>query len=127
MALRRSAVPSDSASQAAVDALKDLIADARALMIGPIRQELLSGIKDPAQFARVRQVLTAFPDEPLTTEDYECAAKFFNQCKAKGIQGSHTDFLICAVAVLRKLPVFSLDQDFSHFQTCLPVTMYSTV
>ena len=126
MALRRSAVPSDSASQAAVDALKDLIADARALMIGPIRQELLSGIKDPAQFARVRQVLTAFPDEPLTTEDYECAAKFFNQCKAKGIQGSHTDFLICAVAVLRKLPVFSLDQDFSHFQACFPVNLYST-
>ena len=114
-------------SQAAVEALKDLIADTRALMIAPVRQELLSGIKDPAQFDRLRQVLKAFPDEPLTTEDYEYAAQFFNQCKAQGIQGSHTDFLICAVASLRKLPVFSLDQDFSHFQRCLPVELFSSL
>jgi predicted nucleic acid-binding protein len=125
LALRRSSKPASTANQATVDALKDLIADARALMIAPVRQELLSGIKDPAQFDRLRQVLKAFPDEPLTTEDYECAAQFFNQCKAHGIQGSHTDFLICSVAVLRQLPVFSLDNDFSHFQRCLPVELFS--
>ena len=126
LALRRNLAPKDATGQAAIEALKDLIADARALMIAPVRQELLSGIKDPAQFDRLRQVLKAFPDEPLTTEDCECAAQFFNQCKAQGIQGSHTDFLICAVAVLRKLPVFSLDQDFSHFQRCLPIELLST-
>ena len=127
LALRRNLAPLDAVSQTAIEALKDLIADARALMIPPVRQELLSGIKVPAQFDRLRQVLKAFPDEPLTTEDYECAAQFFNQCKAKGIQGSHTDFLICSVAVRRELPVFSLDQDFSHFQRCLPVELFSSL
>ena len=106
-------------------ALKDLIADARAMMIGPVRQELLSGIKDAAQFERLRAALAAFPDEPLTAQDFERAAQYFNLCKAQGVQGSNTDFLICAIAVQRKLPVFSVDKDFMHFQKCLPLTLFS--
>lgn len=125
LALRRSVRPTDPVGQATLEALKDLIADARAMMIGPVRQELLSGIKDAAQFRRVRDALAAFPDEPLTTQDFECAAQFFNVCKSQGIQGSHTDFLICAVAARHKLPVFSLDQDFIHFQKCVPVVFFA--
>ena len=125
LALRRNARPADASGQATLAALKDLIADARAMMIGPVRQELLSGIKDMAQFNRVRDALAAFPDEPLTTQDFECAAQFFNSCKSEGIQGSHIDFLICAVAARLKLPVFSLDQDFIHFQKCLPVVLFA--
>jgi hypothetical protein len=85
---------------------------------------LLSGIKEPAQFERLRTALAAFPDEPLTAQDHECAAGFFNICKAKGIQGSHTDFLICAVAKQRNLPVFSLDQDFVYFSVCFPISLF---
>ena len=125
LVLRSSAVPANAAQQAAVDALKDLIADARAMLIGPVRQELLCGIKDPAQCERLRSALAAFPDETLTTQDYECAADFFNRCRARGVQGSNTDFLICAVAAQRKLPIFSLDQDFVHFQTCIPLDLFS--
>lgn len=113
-----------SADDALTLALKDLISDARAMLIGPVRQELLSGIKEPAQFEKLRSALAAFPDEPLTVQHYECAASFFNICKAKGIQGSHTDFLICAVAQQRKLPVFSLDRDFEYFSECLPVSLF---
>jgi predicted nucleic acid-binding protein len=124
LVLRRSAVPADAAQQVAVAALKDLIADARAMLIGPVRQELLSGIKDPAQFERLRSALAAFPDEVLTTQDYERAAQLFNTCKAQRVQGSHTDFLICSVALGRKLPIFSLDQDFLHFQKCVALELY---
>lgn len=122
LVLRRRAMP--SADDAVTLALKDLISDARAMLIGPVRQELLSGIKEPAQYDKLRSALAAFPDEPLTVADYECAASFFNICKAKGIQGSHTDFLICAVAQRRKLPVFSLDRDFLHFSEYLPVSLF---
>jgi predicted nucleic acid-binding protein len=125
LVLRRSALPADAAQLAATAALKDLIADTRAMLIGPVRQELLSGIKDPAQFSRLRDALAAFPNEALTLQDYECAAQFYNNCKAQGIQGSNTDFLICAVAVQRKLPIFSLDQDFTHFQKCVPVKLFA--
>jgi hypothetical protein len=37
----------------------------------------------------------------LHSEDYELAAQFFNQCCGRGVQGSNTDFLICAAAVRR--------------------------
>ncbi len=122
LVLRRRTVP--GSPDAATLALKDLISDARAMLIGPVRQELLSGIKEPAQFDKLRSALAAFPDELLTVQDYECAASFFNICKAKGIQGSHTDFLICAVAQQRNLPVFSLDRDFLHFSECLPLSLF---
>ena len=125
LALRRRQVPVDHGQGLALAALKDLIADARAMMIGPVRQELLSGIKEAAQFERLRAALAAFPDEPLTATDFERAAQYFNLCKAKGIQGSNTDFLICAIAVQRKLSVFRLDRDFTHFQKCLPLTLFS--
>jgi predicted nucleic acid-binding protein len=124
LVLRRSAVPAGAAQQAAVAALKDLIADARAMLIGPVRQELLCGIKDSAQFERLRSALAAFPDEVLSTQDYERAAQVFNICKAQGVQGSSTDFLICAVALERKLPIFSLDQDFLHFQKYVPLELF---
>jgi predicted nucleic acid-binding protein len=125
LVLRRSVVPADQTQLAAIAALKDLIADARAMVIGPVRQELLSGIKNTTQFERLRGALAAFPDEVLTMEDYALAAQFFNQCKARGIQGSNTDFLICAVAAQRKLPIFTLDQDFKHFQKCIPVQLFA--
>jgi predicted nucleic acid-binding protein len=126
LVLRRSAVPADAVQQAAIAALKDLISDARAMLIGPVRQELLCGIKDPAQLERLRGALAAFPDEALTTQDYEHAAKVFNACKARGVQGSNTDFLICAVALERRLPIFSLDRDFTHFQKCVPLELLAT-
>ena len=126
LVLRRNAVPADAAQQVAVSALKDLIADARAMLIGPVRQELLSGIKDPVQFERLRSALAAFPDEALTSKDYERAAQVLNACKAQGVQGSNTDFLICAVALERKLPIFSLDQDFVHFKKCVPLALFVT-
>ena len=93
-------------------------------IIGPIRQEILSGVRDTAQFARLETHLAAFVDLPLTAEDYVTAAKFYNLCRARGIQGSNTDFLICAVAVRHDLSVFTTDGDFPHFGRCLPIVMH---
>jgi hypothetical protein len=61
-------------------------------MIGPVRQEILSGIRDLAQFNLLRDALRAFPDLPLNADDYEQAAAFFNRCRSLGVQGTHIDF-----------------------------------
>lgn len=106
------------------DSLATLVEDGRVAMIGPIRQELLSGIKEPAQFDRLREHLHAFSDIELTQEDYEEAASFFNRCRAKGIQGSNTDFLICAAAARYELQIFSTDEDFTHFAQVLPIMLF---
>ena len=106
--------------------LAALIEDGRATIIGPIRQEVLSGIKATAQFEKLREHLRAFPDIEITSADYEQAASFFNQCREKGVQGSNTDFVICAVAVRHKFEIFTVDKDFTHFAKILPITLHAT-
>jgi predicted nucleic acid-binding protein len=110
----------------AAEDLEDLILSSMAVMIGPVRQELLSGISDEKSFERLRAKLTAFTDLPITTIDYEIAARFFNICRKHGIQGSHTDFLICAVAYINDLWIFTTDDDFTLYARHLPIRLYQT-
>jgi predicted nucleic acid-binding protein len=93
-------------------------------IIGPIRQELLSGIREHTQFESVREHLRRFIDLPITTDDYEEAASYYNRCRSKGIQGSATDFLICAVAVRHDLLIFTDDRDFFTYKKALPIRLY---
>ena len=93
-------------------------------IIGPIRQELLSGIRELSQFERVREHLRRFPDLQIVTDDYEEAASFYNRCRSKGIQGSGIDFLICAVATRYDLVIFTDDRDFVNYSKVLPIRLY---
>jgi predicted nucleic acid-binding protein len=111
LALRRHAPRETSVERE----LAELIGEGRVLMLGAIRQELLSGIRTNEQFKKLRDSLRAFPDEPLGQEDYEDAASCFNRCRAKGIQGSNTDFLLCAVALRRNVAILTTDGDFKGF------------
>ncbi|MEG3900147.1 MULTISPECIES: type II toxin-antitoxin system VapC family toxin [unclassified Microcoleus] len=106
-----------------VNVLRDLIADGRVVLLGAIRQEVLSGVRYKEQFARLREYLRAFPDLELTTEDYELAAEFFNTCRSNGVQGSNTDFLLCAVAHRRGYSIFTTDKDFDNFRSHIPVVL----
>lgn len=107
-----------------VTEFRDLIMEHRADIIGPIRQEVLSGLREDAQFEKLELHLAAFPDLPLTEDDYVTAAQFFNICRANGVQGSNTDFLVCAVAVRRKLAIYTTDKDFSLFAKHLPIVLH---
>ena len=120
LALRRAHPPED----AHVQELAELISEGRAALIGPIRQELLSGVKVPGQFRMLRDRLRAFPDVELAAEDYEEAAHDFNLCQARGIQGSNTDFLICAVAVRRRMTILTTDGDFQDYARVLPIPLH---
>ena len=85
--------------QRLVAALSEAIRDGRVAMIGPVRQELLSGISDKAQFERLRSILDAFADEPITTAIYVEAARLDNVCRARGVQCGEVDMLLCATAL----------------------------
>lgn len=116
---RRKAVP-----DAIAEDLKKLISEFRVKIFGPIRQEILSGIKDEKQFKKLQMDLNAFPDIKTIQQDYELAASMFNTCRAKAIQGSNTDFLICAVAKRLGLMIFTTDRDFVRFEAHLPIILY---
>lgn len=105
--------------------LRDIITDNRACIIGPIRQEILSGIRDKSQFKILREHLSAFPDLLIKTIDYETAAEYSNLLRSKGIQGSAIDFLICAVANRYSLLIFTIDDDFKYLGKHLPIKLFA--
>lgn len=121
LALRRSIPPSHPLA----DELRELVRRSQAHLIGPVRQEILSGIRQRAHFERVRNHLRAFPDIPLTAEDHERAAELFNVCRAEGVQGSNTDFLLCAVAELRHMAILTTDEDFTFYSRHIPVSLHT--
>jgi predicted nucleic acid-binding protein len=121
LALRRPGQRLSEAESSRVALLRDLIQDGRARLIGPIRQELLSGVREQAQFEKLRAQLRAFPDELLIMEDYEEAAHWSNECRRRGLTGSGVDFLICGVSLLRQWQIFTADADFRAYAKIIPI------
>ncbi len=110
LALRRKDAASLSPEEQRLKAeLAQALQDGRVAMIGMIRQELLSGIKDLAQYEKVKDSLDAFLDEPIGTADHEYAARLYNECRSHGCEAGPVDMLICAVAVRRSWQVLSSD------------------
>jgi len=106
-----------------VKRLERLIRDKDAVIIGAIRQEVLSGISDVDAYEKLRIKMQDYPDLPVNTEDYELAANFSNICRRNGVQGSNVDFLVCAVAYREGLPIFTTDKDFDLFAKHLPIRL----
>lgn len=115
LALRRATAPGSRETAELVE----LIREGRVAMIGAVRQEILSGIRVAEQYRKLRDRLRAFGDEALDEADYEEAATCFNRCRARGLQGSNTDFLMCAASVRRRLAILTTDKDFVGFARVL--------
>ncbi len=107
-----------------IDQLESLIRDQRALIIGPIRQEILSGYSDLRKFRKLKEKLSYFENTPIQDIDYELAAELCNQCRKKGVQGSHIDFLICAVPKRIDVPIFTTDKDFHLYQEVISIKLH---
>ncbi|MBC7963304.1 MAG: PIN domain-containing protein [Steroidobacteraceae bacterium] len=122
LALRRSS-PQDSP---VVKELRELISEQRVVMLGPVRQEILSGIREETHFLRLMEHLRAFPDALLEQHDFESGAEFFNTCRRNGVQGSNTDFLMCAAAIRLNIPIFTTDADFLGYSRFIPLSLHTT-
>ena len=124
LALRRKAGDLNARERALTLALAELIREGRAQIVGVVRQELLSGIREAERFEKLRDYLRAFDEPVLEIADYEAAAEAHNRCRSRGIAGSAIDFLICAVALRREWQVFTADGDFEAYSKVLAVRLY---
>ncbi len=104
--------------------LRDMLVAREALIIGPVRQEVLTGLRDPDRFLRVREGLRGVEDVPLISYDYERAAEVSNTLRAGGVASSPVDALLCAVAERVAVPVFTLDQDFERYSSLLGLDLH---
>ncbi len=93
-------------------------------MIGTIRQEVLSGLREKSKYESIRRELRNFPDQAIGIPIYEMAASLFNLCRSRGIQGSRTDFLICACSVSWKAQIFSKDRDYLLYRRFVPIELF---
>jgi predicted nucleic acid-binding protein len=119
LAMRRQRVATEYA-----DELKRLDAQRTVLLLGAVRQEVLSGLSSPERFVQLQRTLRGWPNYPVITEHYELAADLSNQCRRRGVQGSTTDFLLCAVAVRDGHSVFTTDLDFDRYAALIPVMLH---
>jgi predicted nucleic acid-binding protein len=94
--------------------------------IGPIRQEILSGIRQDADFETLRERLASFDDVPVLTTDDEHAARLFNRCRSRGLTGTPPDLLICAIAQRMGLAIFTTDRDFERYAKHVPIMLFSS-
>jgi len=125
LALRRRPHDLSAAEAGHVHEWERLVRAGGAHLIGPIRQELLSRVRDDRAWERLRAALRPFLDLPIRTDEYERAAQFFNRCRARGIVGSAIDLLICAASVGYGAPIYTTDADFPRYATVLKLKLHT--
>ena len=123
LAFRRKPIARGSQEWFLVQALSELVTKGQAQIIGLVRQEVLSGIREDAQFPRLRKAWHAYEDVPVETEDHEEAASMSNLCRSRGIAGSSIDLLLCAVAARHHWRIFTTDADFKRYARILNVQL----
>jgi len=92
-----------------VSVLAEGIKDGRVEMVGPLRQEVLSGINHVDQFEKLCQRLAPFPDAAIESLDYVQAARLDNLCRSAEVQCGEVDMLLCAVAVRNGWTILTSD------------------
>ena len=125
LALRRRQADLNAREEGLTRALAELVSEGRAQIMGVIRQELLSGIREEEHFHKLRDYLRAFEEPGIEVLDYEEAAHMHNRCRSRGITGSAIDFLICAVAKRRNWHIFTTDRDFERYERLLGLRLYA--
>ena len=125
LALRRRPHDLNPGEERHVREWERLVRAGDAHLVGPIRQELLSGVRETQAWERLRAALRPFPDLPISTDHYERAAQFFNRCRTKGISGSAIDLLICAVSAAYGAPIYTTDQDFRRYAGVLKLKLHA--
>jgi predicted nucleic acid-binding protein len=124
LAFRRKTTDLNPVETAIVTELHELVREGRARIVGLIRQELLSGIRTPAQYEKLGDLLRDFTDERVHTVDHEEAARLGNRCRLKGIAVNVVDMLVCSIAIGREWTIFSSDPDFHYYGKVLPIKLH---
>lgn len=123
LALRRQSSDLSRAERMIANSFRELIHEGRVQLLGAVRQEILTGIREPSRFLKIRSELHEYEDVALASDDYENAASMNNLCRKSGIAATPIDMLICAVSQKRRWQIFSTDGDFVHYAKVLPIQM----
>ena len=91
---------------------------------GVVLQELLSGVKDPAQGERIKELMEGYPLILATKEQHVEAANISNVCRKAGVSAATSDCLIAAQCILLNGVLLTLDDDFKRISGCCGLRIY---
>jgi len=123
LSLRRRAVDLSEPERRLTQALYRLVKEAQVQLLGPTRQEVLSGIREESQFRRIRDHLGDFPNVAVDEHDYEEAARVSNMCRRAGVAGSPVDMLMCSVSLRHDWEIFTTDRDFAQYRRVVHIRL----
>lgn len=109
----RRAAPDPVASNAVAAFVRLLENDQPMAVPSIVLQEMLSGVKTDAAFARLDDVLSGFPLLLPTREIHVQAAQLRSRCRVHGIAAATVDCLIAAHTMVVGGQLFTLDEDFA--------------
>ena len=126
LAFRRRRSESSEPSEARI--LRELIeADEETALPGIVLQELLSGIREKAQFVRLEEILAGFPLILATQETHIEAANIANAYRSKGIATSTVDCLIAAMAIEHNAQLLTSDRDFVYMADHCALRLFENI
>jgi predicted nucleic acid-binding protein len=101
----------------------------RVLLNEVVVTELLRGVRDEAEAARMRALLEELPQaEPLQRDDWLASADIYRTCRQAGLTiRSPMDCLIAAHAMRLRRPVMAVDRDFDAIASCLPLALHRSL
>ncbi len=124
LALRRRPQNLNNRERLLVEEWARLVRSGESVLVGPIRQEILSGIRSERSFTAIQESLGDFRYLEIIPPDYDQAARFFNICRSHGVTGTAIDLLICAVAHRFDVPIFTTDVDFQHYAPHVKIRLH---
>ncbi len=102
-----------------------LVDEGLAAIIGPIRQEILSGVRETSLFQTLQERLAGIDCLAIGIDDYDEAARFYNHLRSRGVTGGSVDLVICAVGYRTDCPIFTTDRDFDLYARHLPLRLHN--
>jgi predicted nucleic acid-binding protein len=112
LAFRRRAWP-DSVTPGVVKLLQWLTREIQQVVVlGVVVQELLSGIKDPAQGEIIKELMESYPIVLASKEQHIEASNISNVCRKVGVSAATVGCLIAAQCIMGNGVLLTLDEDF---------------
>jgi predicted nucleic acid-binding protein len=84
----------------------------------------LSGVKDPEQGKRIKELMEGYPLILATKEQHVEAASISNVCRKAGVSAATVDCLISAQCILLNGVLLTLDDDFKRISGCCGLRIY---
>lgn len=105
--------------------LEGLIQDNnKAVICGIVLQEILQGIKDNESYGATKERLSRLPFINTDKDIYIYASSLYRTLRTRGITIPSGDVTIAAIAILKKIPLFTKDDHFKDIAHYSSLSLY---